>query len=621
MITITHLTMMGQNVPDATVQFGTKLTLVRGPSDTGKSFIVDAIDFALGGSSLKEVPERDGYDNVLLGVRTAAGESFTFVRAVSGGRIGVYEELLSTRPDGPPDFTLASKHSPTAEDNLSRFLLREVGLDDKRLQKNARNETDSLSFRNLAHLTVVDETQMQSELSPVLTGNYTTRTKEVSVFKLMLEGQDDSALQPIVSTTEKTRTRAAKAEVLESLIASLEVRLDTTPDRSELLDQIARLTDSIEQHSSALSAVVHKQTDAAQSLSVAQGAQISLRRRLIEVNALRSRLGLLELQYASDLARLEMISEAGDLLGFFGTGVCPFCGSQLGGAHPLQHHDGDHDASDSIMAEMEKTRSLRSDLEATLSDLDSEVETIRQEHAAGKTAIGELEAALAALDEELRPSKTTLKELASAKTTVEKGLTLYEQLDELRQALTDVMAENEKEVAIAAGSIGYTLLDAFSTEMANLLQTWGFPESSSVRYDRAEQDVIAGGQARAAHGKGVRAILHAAFTVALGQYCINNGLPHPGFVVIDSPLVTYRPPDELEHGPDPTDSIPSDLVTRFYESLQNSVGVQVIVMENTDPPDGIPAGATDVIFTKSSTGRYGYFPESHRPKALGDAAD
>ena len=128
--------------------------------------------------------------------------------------------------------------------------------------------------------------------------------------------------------------------------------------------------------------------------------------------------------------------------------------------------------------------------------------------------------------------------------------------------------------------------------------------------------MIAGGQARSAHGKGVRAILHAAFTVALGQYCINSGLPHPGFVIIDSPLVTYRPPDEFDQDSGATDSLPSDLVSRFYESLQNAVGIQVIVMENTDPPEGVPAGATDIVFTKSAAGRYGYFPSSFAPKAL-----
>ena len=40
-----HITLWGPNVPLSTVEFGPGLTLVRGPSDTGMSFMVEAIDF------------------------------------------------------------------------------------------------------------------------------------------------------------------------------------------------------------------------------------------------------------------------------------------------------------------------------------------------------------------------------------------------------------------------------------------------------------------------------------------------------------------------------------------------------------------------------------------------
>jgi hypothetical protein len=60
---------------------------------------------------------------------------------------------------------------------------------------------------------------------------------------------------------------------------------------------------------------------------------------------------------------------------------------------------------------------------------------------------------------------------------------------------------------------------------------------------RARCSRLADDQYRSAHGKGVRAILHAAFTIGLAQYCFDRDIAHPGFVVLDSPLVTYRPPD------------------------------------------------------------------------------
>jgi len=71
---------------------------------------------------------------------------------------------------------------------------------------------------------------------------------------------------------------------------------------------------------------------------------------------------------------------------------------------------------------------------------------------------------------------------------------------------------------------------------------WRVPDGDRVRYDRNEQDLVAADQLRSAHGKGVRAILHSAVTIGMAQHCFDNDRPHSGFVVLDSPLVTYRPP-------------------------------------------------------------------------------
>ena len=70
-LALTHLTFIGTNVSPASVEFGARAAIIRGPSDTGKSFMVDAIDFVLGATSLKEIPERTGYSTALLGLALA----------------------------------------------------------------------------------------------------------------------------------------------------------------------------------------------------------------------------------------------------------------------------------------------------------------------------------------------------------------------------------------------------------------------------------------------------------------------------------------------------------------------------------------------------------------------
>jgi len=61
------------------VEFSFKpgFNILYGSSDTGKTFLVEAIDFMLGaGDDLRDIPERVGYDSIQLGL-TALGKDYT----------------------------------------------------------------------------------------------------------------------------------------------------------------------------------------------------------------------------------------------------------------------------------------------------------------------------------------------------------------------------------------------------------------------------------------------------------------------------------------------------------------------------------------------------------------
>ncbi|MGH1555850.1 hypothetical protein ACRAWF_40525 [Streptomyces sp. L7] len=71
----------------------------------------------------------------------------------------------------------------------------------------------------------------------------------------------------------------------------------------------------------------------------------------------------------------------------------------------------------------------------------------------------------------------------------------------------------------------------------------GLQQGQQEIRDRLAEHQGAGGTARAGRGRGMRALLHAAFSIALARYCLDGRLPHLGFLVLDSPLVTYKGPD------------------------------------------------------------------------------
>ncbi|GII56073.1 hypothetical protein Pth03_44620 [Planotetraspora thailandica] len=100
-------------------------------------------------------------------------------------------------------------------------------------------------------------------------------------------------------------------------------------------------------------------------------------------------------------------------------------------------------------------------------------------------------------------------------------------------------------------------------------------------------------------------MLHSAFTTALAQHCLENSRPHLGFVVLDSPVVTYRDPISDPVGADV--DLTSHVVGHFYQDMLN-FPVQAVILENGDPPIGVLSHARTYRFARAGSGRPGFFP-------------
>lgn len=613
-LTLSHLTFTGTNTSPASVEFSPHVTVIHGPSDTGKSFIVDAIDFVLGAKELKEIPEREGYSRVLLGLELPTGEHVTLARSVDGGGISLYRADIRTEPSTPPDETLSAKHSAANTKNISRFLLDQVGLDENQVRKNARNETHMLSFRDLTRLCLIGETEMQAEEAPGLSGNPVNKTKEVSVLKLLLSGDDDSALTAVPSAQEQKRLRGARQEVVERMLNQLESQLQDVAEPAELKTQLGKLNRTIDEHSTKIGNLTEKRGQLLRRHNELQSADSAQRSEYSDAAALRQRFTLLRKQYESDLARLEMIAEAGTLLGYFRRGTCVFCGAEPASQHLNLNCEGDATSfGNSVGSETLKTQGLLDDLRVTIENLEVRTTMLRASIGTNRQDVLALQKNIEKLDSKMNPEKGNLRDLLAKRSEIEKHLSLYEQVKTFEDMIRRIADETEAEVATAVAGLSLTAVREFSGEIAKRLAEWGYPSAASVRYDRNELDIIAGDQRRSAHGKGVRAVLHAAFTLALAQYCFDRELPHPGFVVLDSPLVTYRPPDQSA---DSDDEPPEDVVRAFYRDIQDNFDGQVIVMENTDPLEPLGADALDIRFTKRlDIGRYGYMPAVDNERA------
>lgn len=604
----------GPQQPPATVAFGPGLNIVYGSSNAGKSFIVEAIDFMLGGGQpLRDIPERVGYDRVLLGIETLSGTTFTIGRAMEGGGFKLYEGLHEAPPaDQVQHRILGEQHSDKNEANLSWFLLGLCDLAGKRVRRNVHGETYSLSFRNIARLMIVNETEITQQSSPLFDGNPTANTPNLATFKLLLTGIDDSALVPNTRREPEELSRQAQLQLLDQLLGDYRDRLkELTKTPKELEEQLRRIDTALHQHSSQVGTTETEFQRAA-------GKRRELRRKLeegrerrAEVATLLERFNLLDRHYASDIERLRAIEEGGTLFNVLGSANCPLCG-----AEPVHHRSetdcgGNIDAVvDAARREIAKIEILRSELATTVQDLSSEGEALDRRM---PDVVRELDAIAASVDELIAPKLSSLRksysDFADKRGEVREALAMYVTVQDMERRRVDLAKGVEAETAgvLASADIPTTVAHDFAKIVETILAEWHFPEAGDVYFDAKARDLVIAGKSRSAFGKGLRAITHAAFTLGLLSFCRVRKTPHTGFVVLDSPLLAYREPDGKED-----DLRGTDLQEQFYEYLQGLPDDrQVIVIENTDPPVAIAERAQSLMFTKNPhQGRYGLFPHA-----------
>lgn len=612
-----HLTYASLGKAPQSIEFGPRLSVIHGASDTGKSYIVDAIDYLLGSKEIRDIPEARGYTHFLLGLRLGGERDVTLMRDAENNKVWLYEGDVRDVPSQLPVAQYGTKHSATSDANISRFLLGAMQLDGRKAQKNQAGATVSISFRNVSHLAIVGETKMQSEKSPVLNEIPTAWTSDRSTFRVLLSGEDDSHLSPPVPLQQQKITKG-KAQVFDRILEELSRTVASDPDRGELLDQRARLASTLQQQELQVVQLLEMRDQALSRREAVSNAATSVRRRMEEADDLLGRLGLLRKQYQSDLDRLEMVRQAGSLLGFYESTTCPFCGA------PLEHQDRRHHSVgearafiEGIDAESAKVTTLAVDLSATLDDLASQRESLSVELNQAAADLAHAGRDVLAAEEQLRPQRDELTTLTDAVARVARGLSVHEQIASIEALRASLIVPEVTTAAPTVQRIESNASRDFAETVKRILASWRVPEAASIYLDDDTSDLIVGGRKRDSRGKGMRAILHAAFTVGLAEYCIEHDLPHPGFVVLDSPVVTYREPD-----PDETSAqtelgdavIGEDLVSHsvadaFFLYLQDDFPGQAVVIENVRPPMNLADSSVNIKFSKNRTsGRYGFLP-------------
>ncbi|MBN9519245.1 hypothetical protein J0H58_12105 [bacterium] len=618
-ISLRTLSVTNGTLSPAEVTFQPGLNLVVGASDTGKTFVFECIDFMLGAKDgLRSIPESAGYERVVLTVEPSGGVPFTLRRAASGGEFGLTE--FADGRDRPPtaDRTLSAVHGPDPQRSLSAYLLHLVGIGSRQVRKNAQGEKKAMSFRHVAHLTLIDEERIIQQASPLLTTHDTEHTAEENVFAYFLTGQDDSAIIPQENSRQRKARLATEAELLESLLAERAAELSALAvGTGDLADRASRLEASI---ASATETVVASQSqigDLERQREELTQERLARQSRALFLGEQLKRLRLLGDYYRTDRARLEAVVEAARVVHDLPEGTCPLCN------RPLEEGLATHgEFEGACRREVEKIDRLQRDLGEAINDFEREA-------AAVQARIDAQEASLSTIDRELRSvlvpgvrtAQSELQSLLKTRTAVAQAATLQTTVTALQDRLNAVRAAQSQRVArpVFESRTSTSVASEFCAVVEDILRAWKYPDLGSVAFDTEKGDLVIGGQDRANKGKGYRAITYAAFAIGLMKYCRLKSIPHPGIVVLDTPVNPYKGPTPTN----PAERVSDAVKTAFFEYLAaDTSGDQIIVMENEEPPVTVRNRIRCVEFTRNrGVGRYGFFPPlPERPAAMTNTA-
>lgn len=616
-IILRHLAFTGKGIEPCVLPFSSGLNIVYGASNTGKSFTVDALNFMLGGNDpLPSIEQREPYDAVLLGITVPELGDATLFRAIAGGAYELFQGLHQKRPANEAGRMLSQKHNKKSEDNLSSWLLKLLKIEAREVVRNGNGDKEAFTFRSIAPYALVSEEAMLAKRSPALSSQRTSWPAERSILKSLLSGVDDSAIVPSADPKIRKAVVSGKVELVDELLARVNEQIGDNPATRQAVEtQLERLTNTTENLESS---VKERQTEIDRLIS-------ARRQTLDRLSDLTSGIGELELTigrfdeldrvYFTDLKRLESMDEGGVMLLAMAARPCPLCGAQP------EHQNHDHGLleTQSVHAaarvEMEKIVRDRQTLAVTSASLKAEVDGKIKRRVEIAMSVGEFDTQIA----ELRPLEASMRRdyevLAKRQGEARSLLRLLLEKERLTLRKTELLAERKspsKQPKLElgpSGAVGHEL----ATVIQEVLRIWHYPGNIAVSFDMEKLDIRLNGKLRTDNGKGVRAILHAAFKVGVLLFCQNKKLPHPSFLVLDTPLLTYREPlKNTKYGEltaDEAELKSSSLKDHFYQHLASlSDTAQFIILENVDPPMELGAASTTLFSGEMGNGRFGLFP-------------
>jgi len=612
-IVIKKLVLRGNKKTDAVLTFNKGLNVIAGASDTGKSFAYECINYAFGASDIPSIPnEAVGYDTVLLEfVERKTEQTITLKRSLGeNDKKDVYYIYSDIENIKDADFEVLST-SIQSKNSLSKQLLSLCNCNyENILTSTTKGKTEAFTFRKFIYITMLNETRIfQRNSSLFLTDAKRSRdtTKEMSSFFTILSGLD---YQKYIKSESVEVTKARlKGRMDELYLICNELRLEIEElekstqvfQINDINKKITELVNIMDIHKKLIKHQEEIHISLSEQIKVAESEKIRLSENL-------SRFRLLKKNYESDIERLDFIEQSHNFTGQLLDVRCPVCDA------PMTKEENRKNGEVYFLAidkEKQKLNSLLSDLDGTIADFNSDlsecIELIRKKQSEIEVIEKTLQEQSISISKTLSDYEDYLKirdKIAEIENNKKKLINMNSRISELSDKIDNAKSDDNK---VEIKKLSDDLIQEFCDIVQAFLDDWGFVTKANVSFDKKNSDVIVADKAKASYGKGARAIINSAFILSIMRYCLERGIPHPSFVILDSPLTTYKERDKKvnEHKED----ISKGIKESFFRNLAKvNEEWQIIIFDNELPPSDLENITYHHFTGNADINRAGFIP-------------
>nr|DAZ62492.1 MAG TPA: ATPase [Caudoviricetes sp.] len=591
------------------IDFRPGLNFILGPSNTGKSLVMDCLDYVFGFSPKKDRPSKIvdnnyGYERIALHLVTANGT------VVLERKIGDTKIAVSGTDPSVDHGSYCVGHN--AKKNINALYLHLLGIDEPHSVRSAKegSKTQSLTWRSMLHLFFIRQSDVARESSALLAPGSVGYTASAAVLLFLLTGKDANDL----TADEDPKISEAKKK---ALIEYIQKKVNEYARRRETLEETLSACGIADPRSSVV--LVRKeieelqaQVDASARESQQLVSQIfELNGKLSESRTVAHHFDVLRQQYQSDIRRIGFIVDGASAVQPIRRRIkCPICGEET---------ERVQDASfiGASAAELEKIKGHL----AELSEAQKSVERQQESIIAAIRSLEDKKNALDALiSEQLQPQLAVFEEKLEQQLSL---IRLTSELEMVRQSETQYRSELfSKETAETSKpsehnifeDYDYDIIHGFEGKLREILQASKIGGAASARLNMENFDIEIGGFKKSVSmGGGFCGILNTITTLAMSGYLIDLDRNAPGFYAVDSSLTQLS---EAEHK-EQSDTIKQNFIEYLISHAHER---QVIIVEQTKrmpfiPDESEENGIHVIRFSRNrNEGRYGFLNEVYNPE-------